>query len=710
MISLRLFIEKSLKILKRNDIIYLSIVDLEIPSYEEMWRMLMENNKISRWINQHFHLSISLAYGFVVLFGVWFCYHFLPILLNYGPGTINTEFDKSFSGGLTYFIQFVLIFFAVFFVGTITLAIQTKDFKNINKYLNNPSSKDSKEKLNAIKAKCISIPQDIFLLLAFIPPIGVSVVFYLLNFTSFADFKVLLIVSLTVLLVASIGYLILKGLFKSVLTYINNTEKPQKTLKLSLVTTLLMQFFPLIIICTLYTYLLTYSTSITDKAKSVKAYYTYAISQTLANTQATNIEALETDLSNLPFLTKEDAVFLIDQNNQFINFNQTEVNDFFIEYALKLAEQYDNIVYDYYGTDTQGIIIPITFQGENIKIVIRYALSPGFSTFIVTNIMLVLFFCVIFSIYFSKSLANDIKMVTDSMSDLVHNNDKSLNQIIPVTSNDEIGDLVIAFNQIQDLTNKNITEIESSQQTLMEKERLASLGQLIGGIAHNMKTPIMSISGAAEGLTELVSEYVASVDNPIVTKEDHKEIAKDMLDWITKIKTHTAYMSDILTTVKGQASQLTTSASDSFTVYDLTKRVDILMKHEIKKALLTLDTNIYCDPAQIIKGDINNLIQVVNNLITNAIQAYNGKVDEHIELNINTKNNYVIIQVRDYGCGMTDEVKSKLFKEMITTKGKNGTGLGLYMSYSTIRGKFNGDMRFESEIGVGTTFEIRIPI
>ena len=66
--------------------------------------------------------------------------------------------------------------------------------------------------------------------------------------------------------------------------------------------------------------------------------------------------------------------------------------------------------------------------------------------------------------------------------------------------------------------------------------------------------------------------------------------------------------------------------------------------------------------------------------------------------------------VADHGCGMPNDVKDKLFKEMITTKGKNGTGLGLFMSYSTIRGHFNGNMTFESEIDKGTTFKIVLPI
>ena len=59
---------------------------------------------------------------------------------------------------------------------------------------------------------------------------------------------------------------------------------------------------------------------------------------------------------------------------------------------------------------------------------------------------------------------------------------------------------------------------------------------------------------------------------------------------------------------------------------------------------------------------------------------------------------------------MPKKVKDKLFKEMITTKGKNGTGLGLYMSYSTIRAHFNGNISVESTEGVGTTFIITLPL
>ena len=144
---------------------------------------------------------------------------------------------------------------------------------------------------------------------------------------------------------------------------------------------------------------------------------------------------------------------------------------------------------------------------------------------------------------------------------------------------------------------------------------------------------------------------------------------------------------------------------------ELVKRIDILMKHELKNAIIYLNVHMYTDSKTVIHGDVNSLVQVINNMISNAIQAYNGKTEEVINLDFNEdKENNLVISVEDHASGLPENVKNKLFKEMITTKGKNGTGLGLYMSYSTIKAHFNGNITFESEEGKGTKFNIILPI
>ena len=271
-----------------------------------------------------------------------------------------------------------------------------------------------------------------------------------------------------------------------------------------------------------------------------------------------------------------------------------------------------------------------------------------------------------------------------------------------------LGTLILFKDITQHIEDMNT--IKENQNLLIERERLASLGQMIGGIAHNLKTPIMSISGAAEGLTDLVKEYHISIGDPEVTNQDHHDIAKDMYTWIGKIKEYTEYMSDVITAVKGQAVVMSEQDSYHFTVDELVKRVSILMRHELKNALVNLKTTIEIDKDTQLKGNVNSLVQVINNMISNSIQAYNGKTDENIEFTISKDNSHVILSIKDYAGGLPKEVADKLFKEMITTKGKNGTGLGLFMSYSNIRAHFNGNITVDTEEGVGSTFHIYLPI
>lgn len=667
-------------------------------------------SKLSKLVSENIRASACLTFSIIALIGILLTYYFLPILLNYGPGTIDTQFDLEFSSGLSYTTQFIIVYILVTFLGIVFLLWQTKDFKYLDS-IKKSSQTDSasQKKLNKIILKCIEIPNYMFTLASILPGVLVTLIFLFLGFTSFADVKVILVIVTISLLSGSLSYIFEKNIFKSVLISIGNTQKFDKS-DGSLTKSLILQITSLILVCTLYTFLLSYSTNMEDKSEVLRQHYIYEVNSIVNNYFPSNIEDLKKLLSTMELISPKDAVFLIDENNNFINFNNTEVTDFFIKYATDLSQDYDNNVYDYYGTESQGIVIPIKIDNSNIKVVIRYDLSSSNLGTVFPNLIIILLYCAASVFFISHSISKEIARVATSMNNISSGSKAELNDKLPVTSNDEIGELIRAFNEIQDLTKQNIEQIEGNQQTLLEQERLASLGQMIGGIAHNMKTPIMSISGASEALTDLISEYMASIDNPSVTSSDHKEIATDMLSWITKIKSHTAYMSDIITTVKGQASQLTTMTYSTFTVYDLSKKVEILIKHEIKKALLTLEISLNCDPTLKLHGDINNLIQVVINLISNSIQAYDGKTNEKVFLSIDADESNVYIRVKDNASGISEEVQSKLFKEMVTTKGKNGTGLGLYLSYSTIRGKFGGDITFESKENIGTTFTISLPL
>lgn len=291
--------------------------------------------------------------------------------------------------------------------------------------------------------------------------------------------------------------------------------------------------------------------------------------------------------------------------------------------------------------------------------------------------------------------------------------------------------------------------LRDNQDILMEKERLASLGQMMGGIAHNLKSPILAISGAVDQVQCLVDEYRESAGDAEVTPADHREIAQEMTEWLAKTKMQLAYMSDIITTVKGQVTKMSERETQPFTIGEVVKRVQLLMHHSLAKGGCVLDVRLAVSDEQVVFGDVNSLVQVLDNVVDNAIQAYgeaNAQVGtqvgdqvaarpaarpcdqlegqpaaqpparelvqsvNRIVLSAEKTGGDILFSVADKAGGLRPDVQKVLFKEMVTTKGKNGTGLGLYLSYSTVKGVFQGTMWFETETGRGTTFFIRIPV
>ena len=472
-----------------------------------------------------------------------------------------------------------------------------------------------------------------------------------------------------------------------------------------------LQILPVFIAAILITSLIGYSRTVAQKEDIYFSIYNKQLNSIFDQAKEYSYDDVLNKLNEVSLLNDENhSKFIILPDETLITVSGPEVSYFVKEYTLEISEKYNGRTYDSYGVDAQGSTIKLETDIGTVYVGILFNIDAKSTlTYFTINFVALLVLLAFVLYLLSKSLSNDLLAVSNGFSQICAN-EQNITSNLPIVSNDEIGDLVSYFNKIQKQQKDYLDQLQNKQDMLMEKERLASLGQLIGGISHNLKTPIMSISGAAEGLTDLINEYDASIGDPEVTPEDYHAIANDMREWITKIHSYTSYMSDIITAVKGQAVKLSENETDEFTIDELVKRVNILMKHEIRNASLNLETKIEVPNSLSLHGDVNSLVQVVNNLITNAIQSYNGRTNESIILTLKQDNNNLIISVTDHGCGMPEDVQEKLFKTMITTKGKNGTGLGMFMSYSTIKGHFNGDITFTTEVGKGTTFNIIIPL
>lgn len=282
-------------------------------------------------------------------------------------------------------------------------------------------------------------------------------------------------------------------------------------------------------------------------------------------------------------------------------------------------------------------------------------------------------------------------------------------EITPLILQDKIGGFLACFKDVS-MMKKSIQRLQENQKRMMEQERLASLGQMIGGIAHNLKTPIMAISGGTLAINNLVDECCKSLGDPEVNEDDYRQIYQEMTEWLSRIRESCSYMSDIISAVKGQAISMSQETSNqTFALNDAIKRVEILMRHELKSKKCVLKIQQDFPGEALLQGDINGLVQVLNNLISNAIDAQ--KPDGGlIELSLKKDSLALILSIRDHGPGVPPEIMAKLFKQMYTSKGSLGTGLGLYISNSIIKAKFNGTMWVDNHPEGGAVFGISIPV
>lgn len=634
-------------------------------------------------------------------------YFTLPFVLNYPPNSIDNEFQLEIVG-IKYSTQFLVLIAILLILLYTTLRI----VYNKLSFGKETSKTNSKDYIKSIRKKAFNYPYMMFLLELFFPALIVAILLFVFNTESELVLRISTVVFSFSAVFAIFSYMLNKRFFANKLI---ETAKASNNdingIRIQLYKKLLIQILPLFLYSFVLILLISISLMTEEKGSLLYHFYRQELLSKFDEGKTYSIDEIKKILDTIEFKSEGDHALIMSANNGKVVYSPEELNQFFINYTLDFYDKTEGYTYEYYGQNREGAVIKVKTDIGDCYVGIRYfVFANNFVTPFIYIALLLIALNSLFILYIGKDLSNDIDHVVTGLKNISNSENVVYANNLPITSNDEIGDLTSSFNEIQKITKNYVDQIHSSQESLMESERLASLGQLIGGIAHNLKTPIMSISGAIEGLSDLIKEYDSSIDDPEVNHQDHHEIASDMNELIVKIRDYIEYMSDIITAVKGQAVTLSESDTIYFTVDELVKRVNILMKHELKNAIVYLNIGVKTNEDLALKGDINSLVQVINNMISNSIQAYNGKPEQEIDLIVEIRDNNLIISIKDYASGLPKKVQDKLFKEMITTKGKNGTGLGLYMSYSTIKAHFNGDIQFETEEGKGTTFYIVLPL
>lgn len=640
-------------------------------------------------------------------------YPLIPRILNYPLDTVGGAFQRELENA-NYTVQYVMTSLAIMTILSLYILYVMRGIENWRLYIGK-EDKQSRDNLDEIARKCMVLPYRIYLMQTILPSVLLFIIHAIsIKSLSITTFKIWISFFSFLALAAVITHIFSRKILTRILFNISLYENVTGN-RIDLKRKIFIQMMPMFIVALLFTTLIGYSRLMKEKGDMLFSMYSYQIEMEMVKADRIDSDLeLREMMKNIDLKDKGDRIFLISPEGSVTGVDGENVrgeilSPYFEKYLNEKSMENDGRVFEYYGFDVQGAVKWINVGEQEWIAGIKYIIASNntLRSFI-GSFVAMLALCSMVLYYFAKSLADDIFVVAKGLREIADGGVIDFEKKLVVTSNDEIGDLVEAFNKIQDKEKENIRLIKQKQEMFLEQERLASLGQLMGGIAHNLKTPIMSISGGIEALRYLVKEYDESIDDENVNKDDHHEIAAEMNSWLHRIKPHCSYMSDIITTVKGQAAQFSTSTTNGFTISELVKRVDILMKHELKRYNCRINLDSHVDMNTEIIGEVSSLVQIFDNIIVNAIHAY-GEESGVIDFKIVGDEKDVIFSFQDYGSGIPFEIRPKLLKEMVTTKGKNGTGLGLYMAHSLVKGRFGGNIWFETELGKGTTFFVSIP-
>ncbi|MDP2043180.1 MAG: ATP-binding protein [Algoriphagus sp.] len=278
---------------------------------------------------------------------------------------------------------------------------------------------------------------------------------------------------------------------------------------------------------------------------------------------------------------------------------------------------------------------------------------------------------------------------------------------------------------------KSLEDLKAAQDQLVQQEKLASLGQLTAGIAHEIKNPLNFVNNFSEVTMELIGEIKEERAKKQDTRDETlvDEILEDIQSNLEKIHEHGTRANSIVSSML-QHSRGGSGKKDPTDLNALVKEYVNLSFHGMRAGKNPIDVELIFDldpeiaDVPIIKEDF---IRVIINLCNNAFDAMRGKKyqvssikyqDEEgndfeylpkLAVSTTLENGKIRISIEDNGPGIPDDIKDKILQPFFTTKkGTEGTGLGLSLSYDIVKAH-GGELKVETKEEVGSTFTIILP-
>ncbi len=353
-----------------------------------------------------------------------------------------------------------------------------------------------------------------------------------------------------------------------------------------------------------------------------------------------------------------------------------------------------------------------TVDGDILYVHLKWLVLPGFEE----NYKRVLLS--ISDITALKNYQKELNRHKDHLEEIVL---ERTNEVIKLNA-----DLLITNEELQQRTqelSQIIERLNETQDQLIQSEKMASLGMLTAGIAHEINNPVNFISGSYQALQSLLDDFWGILNNyhQVISQQLSKELLvrleleqnlnpRETYDSMKLLLSNIEVGINRTTEIIRSLMAFSRSSGQDFSDYDIRKGVkDVLVILKAKYVGRISIVEEYDPNLPLINCNASGISQVIMNLVSNAIDAIASQGEVRISVNYNKETDEVLIVVNDSGSGIPDDIVDKIFDPFFTTKEVGaGTGLGLYISYNMVKAH-DGIIFVDSELGIGTTFTVRLP-
>ncbi len=322
-----------------------------------------------------------------------------------------------------------------------------------------------------------------------------------------------------------------------------------------------------------------------------------------------------------------------------------------------------------------------------------------------------------------------LKQLRDGLFDLATRGSDEVEEL-PDNRHDELGEVIRGFNAIQrkvksniqrireaedearksaQTTTKALDDLRRTQESLLQAERLASLGGLVAGVAHEINTPVGIALTSASVLMEATEKVQAAVLDGNIKKSDITRYLETAAESTRLIMNNAYRAAHLIHSFKQIAVDQVSEARRRFELRDYINEVVSSLQPKLKKTRITV--SIACPPDIMLDSYPGALAQVITNLTLNCVEHAFGAEDEgRIMIGVAQQGDWIEMQVTDNGKGIPPDMLDKVFDPFVTTRrGQGGTGLGLNIVFNLMAKQFAGSITVTSVLGQGASFVLRMP-